>query len=134
MAKVTGKYFPKSRLSIVTINDKHGFFTGTASCHPEDTPNEITGCTIAERRATKKRLKARCNNLRIKINTLKSFEKEIINYDSEYKDHPIINRLHITIKAYKNELDETLSTIENLKNQEKIDKKIREKIRSKKSK
>lgn len=134
MAKIEGTYFPNARLSVVTISDKHGSYVGTASCHPKDTPNEITGCNIAERRATKKRLKARCNNLRIKINTLKSFEKEIINYASEYKDHFIINRLHITIKAYKNELDETLSTIENLKNQEKVDRKIREKIRSKKSK
>lgn len=133
--KVSGKYYPNLKQSIVTIKDKHGIYTGVAYLHPDDTPNEIVGCNIAAQRAAKAKLRKRRDNLYIKIKTLKSFKKEVTNYcPLECENSMIIDRLNITIAAYQKELSDVLISIAEIKQEEKEGRKLREKIKAKMSK
>ena len=138
--KISGKYYADTKQSIVTVQNKQGIYTGIAKLHPNDTPNEIIGCNIAENRAIRKMFKAKIFTEKTKIKALKSFRTEIINYIKQIKDtipfdtitsDIIIQRLDYAIKSYNCDIEEMKKSIILLQEAEKNQKRIREKIRSK---
>lgn len=130
--KVEGYYLPEKKLSKVVITNKKGkTYIGISYLHPDDTPNEIVGCTIAEMRAQRERLKDKRDETRIKMQTLISTRKEYLD-----KYHPIfyeneVRFLDTKIKYYRKQLTKIIDDINKLKKQEKDYKALKEKIKTK---
>ena len=134
-------YSPETKITTITLADKHGTYIGEAKLHPNDTYNEIIGGNIAANRAYRNKLKEEKREIRIKLNTLKSFRIEYYNY---IKAHPsfisstdntvIFNRLDIAIKRYEKALKMLTNDIEKNKIQEKKNAELRKKIRAKMNK
>lgn len=128
--KIEGDYSPETKISTVVITDRYGRYIGKAKLHPDDTPNEIIGCTIAEIRAEKARLRKRKSNINIRIGTLEAAKNEFMStLPMFFKE--AMRFLDIKIKCYKKQLVDINKEIEYLDEQENKYIKTREYIKTK---
>ena len=79
MKFLRGRFNKETGVSIVTLSDRYGRYTGVAILHPDDKNNasEYTGCSIAEQRAWIQALQNRRRRTKIKLNTIKNLIKDI---------------------------------------------------------
>lgn len=123
-------------ISEVTIRTDYGEFTGTAKMHPDDTPyaSEFAGCSLAERRAYKKYIKARIRECNAQIKVLKHLANtykgmcnpdELDNKKLYWKPVDFIEDLRQEITFWKEEMqaiDEDIA--ESIKIRDKIAKRL----------
>ena len=97
--KIVDEHFDKETgITVVTIQNKYGHFTGMAYCHPDDSYSMFQGERIAIIRANIKYLKRRISLEKAKIKALKDFD-----YSSDYS-FMCSYQLHNLEKRYKNNI------------------------------
>lgn len=81
--------------SIVVYNNKYGSFIGSARCHPDDKDkmSEITGCTIAEKRADLKYYKERLKLLKREYKAFLTFFHSLSETEWNHINKKAINKI-----------------------------------------
>lgn len=100
-------FFPQTGESVVALQDRYGVYLGEAKLHPDDVlyGSEYAGCRLAEQRAWLKYYKKKLSRLKIRRDTIKSLEQEIIS-NCYYKESPpptakqINHRIDCAYKSY----------------------------------
>lgn len=115
----------KNGISIVTIQNKYGHFTGMAQCHSDDEYSMFQGERIAATRANIEFCKFRIKQEKVKIKTLDELETIFFN-----------KTLYNKIKECKRTIEYYKDSITILKNSIKLMDEERQKVlqRSKKNK
>ena len=100
--KIVDEYFDeKTGITVVTIQNKYGHFTGTAYCHPDDSYSMFQGERIAVIKANIKYLKRRISLEKAKLKALNDFDDSFMY---SYQLHNLEKRYKNNIQDFKDSI------------------------------
>ena len=137
--KIVKEYHSKETgISVLTIQNKYGRFTGDSLCHPDDLEHysEFTGLRYAEIRANMDYAKLRLNQEKIKLKTMENLLKDI-NYSERCRNEAcpeVMRKIRLKIRDYTQSVDDWQNLYNHLRKAVKVEDETRTKIINRRTK